>query len=251
MSANTHITKPEKGPLPISVKGALAQHKPKLLSITALIKIFGKLVACEMQEHGMELSLCNHQAIFVSDQTHSQIDLSSDLSDAAKVQMVKDAVNYLNPSVPTPKKLPASKTKGKKVVKPKILGVDMAHDEIAAEVGNGGITSLPKAKTFYDPVTSSSQGSRYVYLAKQKDGTAKLAVRFKGTAVSVRIEPFNNDLQLLADVLGLSNNGTYASGHFQAESINLVRYMNLIAGSLEGKWEVTKFNEKKIREIGA
>jgi len=237
--------------LPISVKGALAQHKPKLLSITAMIKIFGKGIAVEMQEHGMELSVCNHQAIFVSDQTHSKIDLSDDLTDEAKVQMIKDAVNYLNPSVPTAKKLPASKTKGKKVVKPKILGVDMAHDEIAAEVGNGGITSLPKAKTFYDPVTSSSAGSRYVYLAKLKDGKAKLAIRFKGTAVSVRIEPFNDDLQLIADVLGLNNNGTYASGHFQAADTTLVRYMNLVAGTLQDKWDVAKFNEKKIREVGA
>jgi hypothetical protein len=173
--------------------------------------------------------------------------LSEDLTDEAKLELIKSAVKYLQLTM---KQAPKKKL-GKKVVKPKILGVDMAHDEIEAEVGNGGITSLPKAKTFYDPVTSSSSGSRYVYLAKLKNGSAKLAVRFKGTAVSVRIEPFNSDLQILADVLGLNNNGHYASGHFQAENVNLIRYMNLITGSLEGKWDVAKFNEKKIREIGA
>lgn len=241
MPQKIHIQKPEKTVLPISVKGALSQDKPKLMSAGTIMKMFGSELV------GIDLTICSHMAVYKSGEYHSNIDLSDDLSDEAKFEMIKSAVEYLqkNMHVAPKKKL------GKKVVKPKILGVDMAHDEIAAEVGNGGITSLPKAKTFYDPVTSSSAGSRYVYLAKLKDGKAKLAVRFKGTAVSVRIEPFSDDLQLLADVLGLNNNGTYASGHFQAENVNLVRYMNLIAGSLDGKWDVAKFNEKKIREIGA
>ena len=243
MPTNIHITKPEKVHLPISVKGALAQDKLKLMSAGTMMKIFGE------HQVGACLHISSNQATYhTGGESISTIDLSDDLSDEAKLEMIKSAVKYLNPALMN--KAPKKKL-GKKVVKPIILGVDMAHDEIAAEVGNGGITSLPKAKTFYDPVTSSSAGSRYVYIAKLKDGKAKLAVRLKGTAVSVRIEPFNSDLQSLADVLGLSNNGHYASGHFQAADTTLLRYMNLLTGSLLGTWEIAQFNEKKIREIGA
>jgi hypothetical protein len=247
MKQTLNIQHPEKkgAHLPISVKSALSKDTPKLLNAGAILKMFGEDQTKTLFEQKVEIFACKSHATYVVDHVLiSTIDLSEDLTDLAKMNLIKSAVEYMNPVVVNTDKKP-------KAVKPKILGVDMAHDAIEAELsGVTNAVSLPEAENFYDPVRSTSAGARYVYIAKEKKGDAKLAVRFKGASISVRMEPFNPKLKLMAEVLGLNDNGSYASGHFQATDTNLVRYMNLLNGSLAGKWDVAKFNEQKIRDLG-
>lgn len=239
--------------MPISVKSALSKDTAKLLNTGALDKMLGGKLTANLLDQQVEIFVCKtHARYVVQNVLISTIDLSEDLTDLAKMNLIKSAVEYMNPVVINtdcmPKELKAVEPQEHK---PTILGVDMAHDAIEAELsGVTNAVALPDAENFYDPVRSTSQGARYVYIAKEKKGDAKLAVRFKGASISVRMEPFTPKLSLMAEVLGLQDNGSYASGHFQATDTNLVRYMNLLNGSLSGKWEVAKFNEKKIRDLG-
>jgi hypothetical protein len=131
-------------------------------------------------------------------------------------------------------------------------GVDMAHKEIEKEAT--GITTVPRLKdavTFYEPVLSTGAGSRYVYVACEKNGAGKLAIRIKGDKVSIRVEPYTDNLSDDMDILGLNKNGDYASNHFDmGGSFAMKRYWAMLKASLE-TWDVAKFNEAKIRELGA
>ncbi len=131
-------------------------------------------------------------------------------------------------------------------------GVDMAHKQIENEVtGIVSVPSLKDALTFYEPVRSTGAGSRYVFLAREKNGAGKLAIRLKGDKCSVRVEPYTANLSDDVEILGLTKNGDYASGHFDmGGSFAMKRYWAMLKASLE-TWDVANFNEAKIRNIGA
>lgn len=132
-----------------------------------------------------------------------------------------------------------------------ITGGSMAHKKINEELT--GITSVPflkDATEFYEPVKSTTPESRYVFIAREKNGSGKLAMRLRGTKCSVRIEPYSDSIAGDILMLGLSNNGDYASGHFDMSSdLALKRYMAMLSASLVN-WEVAKFDEEKIRKLG-
>lgn len=127
----------------------------------------------------------------------------------------------------------------------------MAHKKINEELT--GMTSVPflkDATEFYEPVKSTTPESRYVFIAREKTGSGKLAMRLRGTKCSVRIEPYSDSLAGDILMLGLSNNGDYASGHFDMSgNLALKRYMAMLSASLVN-WEVAKFDEEKIRKLG-
>lgn len=132
-----------------------------------------------------------------------------------------------------------------------ITGGSMAHKKINEELT--GMTSVPflkDATEFYEPVKSTTPESRYVFIAREKTGSGKLAMRLRGTKCSVRIEPYSDSIAGDILMLGLSNNGDYASGHFDMSSdLALKRYMAMLSASLVN-WEVAKFDEEKIRKLG-
>ncbi len=137
--------------------------------------------------------------------------------------------------------------------KPNIgVAADMTHKQIEAEAT--GVTEVPFLKdavTFYEPVRSTNQGSRYVFVARQKNGAGKLAIRLKGDKCSIRVEPYTHSISADIDILGLNNNGEYASGHFDmGASHSLKRYWSMMKATLE-TWEVAKFDEATIRKFGA
>jgi len=128
---------------------------------------------------------------------------------------------------------------------------NMAHTKINEELT--GLTSVPflkDATEFYEPVKSTTPESRYVFIAREKNGTGKLAMRLRGTKCSIRIEPYSDSIAGDIQMLGLSNNGDYASGHFDMSGdLALKRYMAMLVASLSN-WEVAKFDEAKIRKLG-
>jgi len=132
-----------------------------------------------------------------------------------------------------------------------ITGGSMAHKKINEELT--GITSVPflkDATEFYEPVKSTTPESRYVFIAREKNGSGKLAIRLRGTKCSIRIEPYSDSIAGDILMLGLSNNGDYASGHFDMSgNLALKRYMAMLVASLLN-WEVAKFDEDKIRKLG-
>lgn len=131
-------------------------------------------------------------------------------------------------------------------------GVAVAHKQIEKEAT--GVVSVPALKdalTFYEPVLSTGVGSRYVFVAREKNGKGKLAIRLKGDKCSIRVEPYTPNLSDDMDILGLNKNGDYASGHFDVGGSHAMkRYWAMLKASLE-TWEVAKFNEAKIRELGS
>lgn len=128
---------------------------------------------------------------------------------------------------------------------------DQAHKKIEDEVtGVASIPFLKDAVKFYEPVRSTNQGSRYVFVARQKNGEGKLAIRLKGDKCSIRVEPYTHSISDEMDILGLNKNGEYASGHFDmGGSHSLKRYWSMMKASLE-TWEVAKFDEATIRKFG-
>jgi len=128
--------------------------------------------------------------------------------------------------------------------------VEMKHKSIEDEA-TGVVTApwLKDATHFYQSVRSTNEHSRYVFLAQKKGGTAKIAVRLKGDKCSVRMEPYTTALSADSDILGLNDNGVYASGHFDmGNTLSLKRYMAMMKAGLD-TWEVAKFDETKIRGL--
>jgi len=130
------------------------------------------------------------------------------------------------------------------------LGVTMAHKQIEDDIsGTVSVPWLKDAAKFYDAVRSTNESSRYVFIAVETNGKGKLAMRLRGTKCSVRVEPFNASLSEDMDMIGLNNNGDYASGHFEMHgTLPLKRYFAMMKASLTG-WEVAKFDEEKIRKL--
>lgn len=127
---------------------------------------------------------------------------------------------------------------------------DDAHSMIEAEISGLDAVSLAKADTWYQATLSTGSGSRYSFMAKHKHKDAKLAIRLRGSSVSVRMEPTPAGLDQDINFLGLNPNSGYASVHFEAEGVSLIRYIKMMVAGLEN-WEVAPFNEQKIREVSA
>lgn len=123
------------------------------------------------------------------------------------------------------------------------------HDNILNDVDGSDSVKLPNATQFYQSVKSTGKNSRYAFIAKQKSGTARLAMRLRGTHVSVRMEPYNSSLKKVIDILGLGDNGNYASAHFEASTdLALTRYWAILEATLS-EWDVAAFNKDKIMEV--
>jgi len=129
-------------------------------------------------------------------------------------------------------------------------GLEVTHKTIEDEAtGNKTAPWLKDATKFYQAVRSTNEHSRYVFLAQKKGGTAKIAIRLKGNKCSVRMEPYSAILLDDSNILGLNDNGVYASGHFDmGNALSLKRYMAMMKAGLD-TWEVAKFDETKIRGL--
>lgn len=138
----------------------------------------------------------------------------------------------------------------KKPINPHV-GVN-PHDKILHDIGiDDGAVALPDAKEFYQRVLSSDPGSRYVLVAKQKKGKARIAVRLKGDTLSIRLAPYAHSEIEAAEILGLNDHGNYASAHFECSgNLALKRYTAMLRDTL-CKWDVAKFDEDKIRKNSA
>lgn len=235
------------------LKKALKGMGPTQLSSMTLNKLVGMEVlnALKASKLDYELHVSFNVSQFNIGSEQIKTFLPSDFNIQMKANLIKSGVE-LHFGIGEQSSAADFLLEGTDSLETKPEGVDMAHKQIEAEAT--GVVTVPLLKDaveFYEPVRSTGAGSRYVFLAREKNGEGKLAIRIKGDKCSVRVEPYTDSLSDDVEILGLTKNGEYASGHFDmGGSFAMKRYWAMLKASLE-TWDVAKFNEAKIRELGA
>lgn len=238
--------------LTMPLKKALLGYSITKLSSMTFNKLVGKecLAAIKDLKVDYEMNLSSTIAQFNIGEAQIKTFLPNEFTIQMKANLIKSGVEmHLGISEETP--LSTFLLDGTDSLETKPEGADAAHKNIEEEVtGITSVSYLKDAINFYEPVRSTSPQARYVFVAREKNGAGKLAIRIKGDKCSVRVEPLTPEMSNNIDILGLNNNGDYASGHFDmGGSHSMKRYWAMLKASLE-TWEVAKFNEAKIRDIG-
>ncbi len=117
-------------------------------------------------------------------------------------------------------------------------------DSIINKVSGGSTKKKKKKMGFYDTIRGTSHDSRYVVIAKSKENSELVAIRYAGTSFSIRItglpvsgEKIEFDFGVSCTVLDLKTSSQgHISAHLQvAEGMPLVRLLTLIKAEL-GKY---------------
>ena len=238
------------------LKKALKWYGNTVLSSMTFNKLVGKecLAAIKDLKVNYEMTVASDVAIFDIGSDQIKTLLPNDFNYQMKANLIKSGVELhlgLGDAEASAMFDEGSLLEGTDSLETKPDGAAAAHKSIEAEVtGITSVSYLKDAINFYDPVRSTSAQARYVFVAREKNGAGKLAIRIKGDKCSVRVEPLTPEMSNDIDILGLNNNGDYASGHFDmGGSLSMKRYWAMMKASLE-TWDVAKFNEAKIRDIG-
>ena len=238
------------------LKKALKWYGNTVLSSMTFNKLVGKecLAAIKDLKVNYEMTVASDVAIFDIGSDQIKTLLPNDFNYQMKANLIKSGVELhlgLGDAEASAMFDEGSLLEGTDSLETKPDGAAAAHKSIETEVtGITSVSYLKDAINFYDPVRSTSAQARYVFVAREKDGAGKLAIRIKGDKCSVRVEPLTPEMSNDIDILGLNNNGDYASGHFDmGGSLSMKRYWAMMKASLE-TWDVAKFNEAKIRDIG-
>lgn len=250
------IQKPEldqtKTVVPMPLRKALSYFDSTQISKQTLHKLLGETISKVLKDKKLEyvLHVSSSKSLFLIGGLEVKCLLPAGTHWSAKANLIKSGI-LMQLGIGEPEITAMSDVNIFDTVESNENdGVTMAHKNIEDDVS--GVTSAPwlkDATKFYDAVRSTNAHSRYVFIAVQLNGTGKLAMRLKGNKCSVRVEPFSSSISEDMDMIGLNNNGDYASGHFDmVGTLPLKRYFAMMKASLVG-WEVAKFDEAKIRAL--
>lgn len=133
-----------------------------------------------------------------------------------------------------------------------IHSVVVAISSILSNKKEGSKVNLADGGEFYNVVSGTSPGSRYVIIGKAKNGDGYLAMRYKDNSLSLRCDPVPEGSFHALELVGFqSSGGSHVSCHFQIpEGLPLERFFILLKTALADGFELCDFNMNKIKSLG-
>lgn len=231
----------------------------KKIQNASVKKLIGSALFAKIENKEPILRVGSKLAIFSMHETdsilfkHTEINLMPDESHDFNANTIIAALNYfieetLAEQKPVIDHVSANDALDNLTIKDYKTPKVAAHDLIESDVAGLDSVLLPHANTFYQSVKSTGASSRYAYIGKDKQTKAKISMRILGGKISVRIEPLTPLAKVRAHELGLNDNSSYASAHFEASGVVLNRFVKMMTAILDG-WDLAPFDEAKIKEV--
>lgn len=127
--------------------------------------------------------------------------------------------------------------------------------ELAVHEGDEGSTWLAGNHEFYDVVSGTSPGSKYVVVGIGKKTNSNIAIRYSGTTLSLRCDPAptKGEAAEFLTLLGFRlSSGSHVSCHLTVvEGDPMKRYFLLLTAALDAYFDFCDIDIQTIKEKGA